>query len=297
MPYSVHKSDECPASRPWACVKEGGEVMGCHASKSSAQAQQRALYAVEQSALSGDNSNNETHVPYKLLMSAKELHDQWLDQKPEGASHDPGACPFCEVKPPEEPEKSMSDKTFSEEEVAAKVAAALKPLEDRIAAYEAEQAEGAVEAKIAEAVEPLEAKVAELQKDLDVKIAEADAAKAQVEEIEAYLAAEEAAKEEAAAREERQENRRAQVKEHANYTDEHIEANLERWTDMEDAEFAGFIEDLKAAGVKPAEKPKDDVIPDKTGLKAARETAAAEGRSKLGAIRSLREAGYDARRI
>ncbi len=47
MPYSVSKSSECSASKPWAVLKEDGTVMGCHATKAAATEQQKALYANE----------------------------------------------------------------------------------------------------------------------------------------------------------------------------------------------------------------------------------------------------------
>lgn len=47
MPYSVRKSG-CPESKPYAVVKSAtGEVLGCHETESSAEAQMRALYANE----------------------------------------------------------------------------------------------------------------------------------------------------------------------------------------------------------------------------------------------------------
>lgn len=49
MPWHVEEShDACPASRPWAVVKDAdGEVEGCHATQSEAQDQVAALYANE----------------------------------------------------------------------------------------------------------------------------------------------------------------------------------------------------------------------------------------------------------
>ena len=47
MPYDVKKSKECSDSKPWAVVKDDGEVMGCHASQYAARQQQTALYAAE----------------------------------------------------------------------------------------------------------------------------------------------------------------------------------------------------------------------------------------------------------
>jgi ATP-dependent protease ClpP protease subunit len=48
VPYHVAESSQCPASKPWACIKDSdGEVMGCHASKADAEKQMAALYANE----------------------------------------------------------------------------------------------------------------------------------------------------------------------------------------------------------------------------------------------------------
>lgn len=48
MPWSVRKSDQCPADKPYAVVKDGtGEVEGCHASTDKARKQQAALYRSE----------------------------------------------------------------------------------------------------------------------------------------------------------------------------------------------------------------------------------------------------------
>lgn len=48
MPWSISRSEECPASRPWAVTKDGtGEVEGCHETEEAAMRQRRALYASE----------------------------------------------------------------------------------------------------------------------------------------------------------------------------------------------------------------------------------------------------------
>lgn len=48
MPYHVAKSDQCPANKPWAVIKNSdGSKMGCHPSKSKANQQLKALYANE----------------------------------------------------------------------------------------------------------------------------------------------------------------------------------------------------------------------------------------------------------
>lgn len=48
MPWHIAKSDECPASEPWAVIKDAtGEVEGCHALEADAADQMQALYAQE----------------------------------------------------------------------------------------------------------------------------------------------------------------------------------------------------------------------------------------------------------
>jgi hypothetical protein len=48
MPYSIARGKGCSPSKPWAVVKDtDGSVVACHASKDSALAQIRALYASE----------------------------------------------------------------------------------------------------------------------------------------------------------------------------------------------------------------------------------------------------------
>lgn len=48
MPYTIGKSDQCPAGKPHAVMKEGeSEPMGCHPTKADAQKQMAALMAKE----------------------------------------------------------------------------------------------------------------------------------------------------------------------------------------------------------------------------------------------------------
>lgn len=55
MPWHVTQSDQCPASKPWAVIKDDdGEIEGCHETESAANAQLRALNAAEMSVDRGD---------------------------------------------------------------------------------------------------------------------------------------------------------------------------------------------------------------------------------------------------
>ena len=45
MPWHIGKSKQCPASKPYAVIKDGdGSVAGCHASKEKAQKQLEEIY-------------------------------------------------------------------------------------------------------------------------------------------------------------------------------------------------------------------------------------------------------------
>jgi len=48
MPWMIQKSDQCPAARPYAVIKESdGSVEGCHESQEAAEKQVAALYSAE----------------------------------------------------------------------------------------------------------------------------------------------------------------------------------------------------------------------------------------------------------
>lgn len=232
-------------------------------------------------------------------MSSRELHDRWLEQRPEGASH-PEDCPFClEAKAnltggAGDP---MSDKTYSESEVQAQIALATKALEDQIRDLEAKDLEAETEAKVAEATVALQAELDAAKAELDVKVAELAGANQKIEDIDAYLSAEKAEKEEAEAAEARKTERVEKVKENASFTDEYVAEHAERWAKMSDEDFEGLIDNLKASGSK-GEKAKDDTIPGDTKLAGTSETASKdESKSTLGTILDLRRANIDARRL
>jgi HK97 family phage prohead protease len=53
MPWHVAKSSSCPASKPFAVIKDSDDsVVGCHASEASAKKQLAALYANEEKSMS-----------------------------------------------------------------------------------------------------------------------------------------------------------------------------------------------------------------------------------------------------
>jgi len=65
MPYSITRGKGCSPSKPWGVVKDSdGTVVACHATKESALAQIRALYAVEP-ALAKARARMEKHLPHQ----------------------------------------------------------------------------------------------------------------------------------------------------------------------------------------------------------------------------------------
>ena len=51
MPWHVAKSSSCPASKPWAVIKDSdGKSVGCHPTKEKAEKHMAALYANEPNA-------------------------------------------------------------------------------------------------------------------------------------------------------------------------------------------------------------------------------------------------------
>lgn len=66
MPWHVDKSDRCPASRPWAVIKDAdGAIEGCHASKADANKQLAALYANEEASMSNKDREVRT-FPFEV---------------------------------------------------------------------------------------------------------------------------------------------------------------------------------------------------------------------------------------
>lgn len=232
----------------------------------------------------------------------KELHDRLLKVMPDDFTHDPGACLLCSVTEADLASLNdettpvggdMSDKTYSQEELdAAKVEAiaeAVKPLEDKINDFESSQEQAQVDARIAEVREELETQTTELQAQLDSANAEAGAAKQSHEELVQYLEAAEAEKVALAELAERKEERLAIVKEHANFTDEYIEANADRWAAMDQADFDANVEDWKAIDLKKPEGDEENnsTVPTATAMVASRSDADTGNKSGMDAVRDV----------
>lgn len=191
----------------------------------------------------------------------------------------------------------MTDKTYTEAELKAAVDAAIGPLSTKITELEAKHTEAEIETKIAEAVQPVADELAQAKTALDVAEAKVTAAEQALADVDAYLKAEKSAEEAAAEKASRKDARIADVKAVASYSEDRIAARADDWAEMADEEFASFIEDLKAAGAKPAEKA-DDKLPEDTKLAPGGEKASREGEgSALSGLLDVRRAGFDPRRM
>lgn len=196
-------------------------------------------------------------------------HDELLANQPSGVEHDADSCPICTPGGEEE-----LDTTYTQADIDAAVAAAVKPLEERLATLLEVQGEAEVEAKVAAAKAELETQIADLQGQLDTKVLEVEEARRQFTDLEAYLteaAAEAAAQAEIASR---REVRLSLVRDTASFPDEYIEANADRWAAMPDEAFELLVNDWRAIGKPAAAAAVDETtLPQKTVMVAAREEA------------------------
>jgi len=202
-------------------------------------------------------------------MILKEFHDLLLEQKPESAEHDEENCPFCNEEGDDQNHDEHKDnsndysigggdmKTYTEDEFTAAVTEAVAPLQAEAAAKVAELQAEIDELRTSQARSEVEGQIAELQADLDkaeIRVAEAER---KHDELVAYLEAEAAAAELATLVELRRSERRDAVKAAAPFSDEYIDANLDRWVAMEDEAFDAVVEDWKTVSSSTRQ---DDVV-------------------------------------
>jgi len=143
------------------------------------------------------------------------------------------------------------EKTYTEDElkatVAAAVAEAMKPVAAELETLKAQADADAVEGRIADIETAHAAAVAEIQLKLDEATIAGTAAADERDRLVAWLEGEKASAEEAALRESRTEERVAKVKEVANFSDEFIADNTERWVAMSDDDFAATVVSYEAS--------------------------------------------------
>lgn len=205
-----------------------------------------------------------------MVPSLKGLHDRLLAEKPEGAVHDEATCPLCAIA--ETPDGTEAMSTYTEDELKAKVAEAVKTataeLEAKVAELTTAAQTSEVEQAKAELKAEFEPQITELQQQLDEKVLEAQNAATERDAIKAWLDAEAAAAGERQTIEARKAERLAKVKEVANFPDDYLTKHADRFAAMSDEDFAVACEGWAAIGGKPG----GDTIPNKTALHAGRES-------------------------
>jgi hypothetical protein len=239
-----------------------------------------------------------------ISMSLQEMHDQLVTQRPEGASC-PEDCPFCAGTYKEESHmggNNVSDKTYSEDEVKAQVAAAVAeavaPLQSELDKFRLGEETAAVEARITELRAELEAQVADLTSKLDAAVIEAQTAKQERDDIEAWLKAEDERVRQETEAASRRDTRIAQVAEVVTFPGEYVQERADKWASLSEEEFETLLADYKALAEKAGAPGTESPLPTATAMQAAREPS---GTTKLGSaalelIRG-RNVGLDPRTI
>lgn len=187
--------------------------------------------------------------------------------------------------------------TYSQEQVEAMIAEAVAPLQDELSNYKAKADAEAVEAQIQTAREQFETEVAEIRAQLDAKVLETEAAEAKYNELVAMLEEAAEAEAKAAERAERMDARLAKIGEVANFPEEYVAANADRWADMSDEAFESLLEDYTAVAMSKGKKKKDDdkkddEIPDKSALQSGDRETASHNTSKKASLSSLRHVDF-----
>jgi hypothetical protein len=231
------------------------------------------------------------------LALIKEMHNSVIESS--GIEHDAEKCEIC-LASLEALGGTVSGETFTTEQVEAKLAEALAPLQAELDTLKAEKNEAAVDERVAEAQKAADEKVAAIEADLDAaKIAQAAAeeqlaaAQKSLTDTISYLESEKEAAEAAEAAESKKAERVEAVKEAASFDDEYLEANADRWSKMDEELFTATLEEYKVLSVKAGKKI-ESKIPTTTKLETASEQHGEK--SHLSALGELRDAGFDARR-
>jgi chromosome segregation ATPase len=188
--------------------------------------------------------------------------------------------------------------SFTQEQLDAAVAAAVAPLKEQISTFEAKASNEEVEAKIAELKTESDTKIAELQAKLDSAVLEASEAKKTVEDTTAYLEAVKAEADAAAELASKKETRLTLVRDAANFPDEYIEANADRWASLDDTAFEALVNDWRAIAKREegqSNAPAAEKLLASTAMVASREDKGTK--SAVSSLFELAANGADLKRI
>lgn len=209
------------------------------------------------------------------VLSDKEIHEQLLSEMPEGASHEEAECPFC---------KSGNSfgggdmSTYTEDELNNAIKEAVAPVKEEAASKIADL-ESEISSLKSEADEDAAtAELDELKAQLTAAEERATAAEASVTEVHTWLEEQAELVEIAEYLTAVKAERLDAVKEIASFTDEQIEARIDRWTEMSDEDFASSLDDLKLA-VESAKASKEETETESPVAEKSLETAMSHTRT------------------
>jgi len=236
-------------------------------------------------------SNNE-------VIDAKQIHDLLLVSKPSEAEHNASLCPYCDESQ-DGSDSHVHDgtlggdvSTYTQDDIDNAVAAATAEIRAELETLKQEQGIAEVEARLSDMTEAHEAKVAELQAQIDTAEANAEAVKTERDELVSYL---DEVKTQAEA-EQALAARREEVKEAVAslFSEEHIEANLDRWAALEAEAFESALADWTASAAKAVKAAGEETgATEKTAAAATAMTQNSDGggRSVADIRRSLHSRG------
>lgn len=198
----------------------------------------------------------------------------------------------------------MSDKTYTDDQVQALVAAAVakatEDLQGELNGFRSTEDAAALDAKISEAKAEVEAAMADLQAKLDEAVATSTQVTRERDEIVAWLDSAKADSERAAEISQRRDTRIAQVAEVIDFPEEHVAARADVWSEMDDEKFEALLADYRAMATKIGTKTDGSEPPRVTAMVATRESGAGSTRKVGSAVREvigLYRTGVDPRAI
>lgn len=228
-------------------------------------------------------------------MTMKALHDMLLALKPEDVEHECALCQEDFVEIASHPGGTVSDKTYTEEQYNA-LAAQVEELKAQIAGFQAAAASDEVDAKVAEAKAEAAEQIAKIQADLDAAVLKASVAEEALANTVAYLEATAAEQAEKAEREARKDERLAALKEVANFPEDFLSENADRFAGMDDETWEATLAGFKAqkAALESATPETEPGIPVTQALVASRSQSEI---SPLQMIKAVHADGQDLRTV
>lgn len=220
----------------------------------------------------------------------KEEHDRLLSEKPEHisddefaeivAEHQASPCPFCNntIQPTDLTHEGSDDvKEFTQEEVDAAVKAAVAtataPLQEELDAVKAsaasQEAEDAVQSAVEAVRTELTAQIETLTADLETAKVEAAAKAAELADLTSLLEAEQELQEVTAWMEAVKAERLEKIKATVAFDDEFIAANVDRWLQDSEDQFAERLAEWASISAKATAKQEVEEVVDTAAITAS----------------------------